>query len=141
IAILPRGTSTAQVRPARTAYAAAEALVFPVDAQMTAFAPASTALLIATVMPRSLKLPVGLRPSTLRNTSQPVSWDNRAAGSSGVPPSSRVTTGVSGVTGRRSRYSSLTPRQPLARWVHLPGAGPDGRLLVYPIRSSGGGWS
>ena len=46
--------------------AAALALVLPVDAQMTARAPAPTAMLSATVMPRSLNEPVGLPPSTLR---------------------------------------------------------------------------
>jgi len=56
-AILPAGTSTAQVRSAFAAYAAALALVLPVLAQMTARLPASTALLIAIVMPRSLNDP------------------------------------------------------------------------------------
>ena len=65
-AILPCGTSTAQVSPARAAYAAADALVLPVDAQMIALAPSSTALETAIVMPRSLKDPVGLAPSTFR---------------------------------------------------------------------------
>ena len=41
-------------------------------AQMTAWLPASTALLMAIVMPRSLNEPVGLAPSTFRWTSQPV---------------------------------------------------------------------
>jgi len=41
-------------------------LVFPVEAQITALAPAATATVIATVMPRSLNDPVGLSPSTLR---------------------------------------------------------------------------
>ena len=74
-AIRPCGTRTTQDSPAFTAYAAAEALVLPVEAQMTAFAPSSTAFEIATVMPRSLNDPVGLAPSTLRWTSQPVSSD------------------------------------------------------------------
>ena len=39
MAIFPAGTSTAQTMSARTAYAAALALVLPVEAQMTAFAP------------------------------------------------------------------------------------------------------
>jgi hypothetical protein len=63
---LPRGTSTAQVSPARAAYAAALALVLPVEAQITALAPCATAMLTATVMPRSLNEAVGLAPSTLR---------------------------------------------------------------------------
>jgi hypothetical protein len=42
---------------------------------MTAFDPTSAAFEMAIVMPRSLKDPVGLAPSTLRYTSQPVSSD------------------------------------------------------------------
>src|SRR4051794_33905421 len=68
VAILPAGIRTAQVMPARAAYAAAEADVLPVEAQMIALAPDSTALETATVMPRSLKDPVGLDPSTFRYT-------------------------------------------------------------------------
>src|SRR4051794_32346645 len=81
-AILPAGMSTAQVSPARAAYAAADADVLPVEAQMTALAPASTALDTATVMPRSLNDPVGLAPSTLRYTSQPVRSLRTGAGTS-----------------------------------------------------------
>jgi hypothetical protein len=77
--------------------------VLPVEAQMTAFAPSSTALVIAIVMPRSLNEPVGLAPSTLRNTSQPVRRDSSGAGNSGVAPSWSVTTGVSSLTGNRER--------------------------------------
>ena len=47
---------------------------------------------MATVMPRSLNDPVGLTPSTLSSTWQPVSSDNRGASTSGVPPSHKVTT-------------------------------------------------
>ena len=57
------------------AYAAALALVLPVLAQMTARLPASTALLIAIVMPRSLNDPVGLAPSTLSHTCAPTRSD------------------------------------------------------------------
>src|SRR6266516_891341 len=98
-AILPWGTSTAQVSPARAAYAAADALVLPVEAQMIALLPCSTALDTATVMPRSLNDPVGLAPSTLRCTSQPVRAESAGAGTSGVFPSYRVTTGVAALTG------------------------------------------
>ena len=52
--------------PARAAYAAALALVLPVEAQITAFAPWAAAMLTATVMPLSLNEAVGLAPSTLR---------------------------------------------------------------------------
>ena len=69
IAIFPCGTSTTGVIPALVAYAAALALVFPVEAQMTAFAPSSAALEIAIVIPRSLKEPVGFAPSNLIHTS------------------------------------------------------------------------
>ena len=66
IAILPCGISTAQVMPARAAYAAADADVLPVDAHSTACWPRATASVTAIVMPRSLNEPVGLRPSTFR---------------------------------------------------------------------------
>src|SRR5438132_9499346 len=102
--------STAHVSPARAAYAAADAEVLPVDAHTTALAPSSTAFEIATVMPRSLNEPVGLAPSYFSQTDAPTRSERRGAGSSGVPPSSRVTTGVSALTGRSARYSSTTPR-------------------------------
>ena len=62
--------------PARAAYAAAEAEVFPVEAQISAVEPRSTALDTATVIPRSLNEPVGLTPSFLTKTSQP--WPTRS---------------------------------------------------------------
>src|SRR5215472_17108720 len=108
-AILPRGTSTAQVSPALAAYAAALALVFPVEAQMTAFAPRAAAMLTATVMPRSLNEPVGLTPSTLRYTTQPVISDSTGAGISGVDPSPREITGAPSGTGSHSAYRRMTP--------------------------------
>ena len=103
IAILPCGISTAQVIPARAAYAAADADVLPVDAHSTACWPRATASVTAIVMPRSLNEPVGLSPSTLRCTVQPVYSDNRGADTSGVPPSSRVIAVQSSSTGSRSR--------------------------------------
>ena len=96
--------------PALTAYADAEADVLPVDAEMTAFAPASAAFEMAMVMPRSLNEPVGLAPSYLSHTEQPVISEITPAATSGVPPSCKVTTGVASVTGSRSRYSSMSPR-------------------------------
>ena len=48
------------------AYAAAEADVLPVDAQMIERAPASSAFATASTMPRSLNDPVGFAPSILR---------------------------------------------------------------------------
>ena len=50
-------------KPARAAYAAAEAEVLPVEAQITVCAPLSTALDTARTIPLSLKEPVGFRPS------------------------------------------------------------------------------
>ena len=88
------------MRPAFAAYAAAEALVFPVDAHTTARAPSSSAFEMATVMPRSLNEPVGLAPSNLSQTRHPVSADSGSHSTSGVPPSPRVITGVESVTGR-----------------------------------------
>ncbi len=67
-AILPCGTSTNGLTPARAAYAAIDAEVLPVEAHTTASAPSPTAQDSATVMPRSLKEPVGLSPSTLIQT-------------------------------------------------------------------------
>src|SRR6476646_1033704 len=80
---------------------------------MTALEPRSTALLIAMVIPRSLNEPVGFRPSSFRKIfSRPaqIVCESDRAGSSGVLPSNRVITGVSGVTGRKERYSSMRPR-------------------------------
>ena len=68
MAILPFGIKTTGRIPALTAYAAADADVFPVDAQITAFAPSSAAFEIAIVIPRSLNEPVGFSPSYLIQT-------------------------------------------------------------------------
>ena len=65
-AIFPAGSTTTHSSPAAAAYAAAEADVLPVEAQITLRAPASRAFATATTIPRSLKLPVGFCPSTLR---------------------------------------------------------------------------
>ena len=79
--------------------------MLPVLAQITASEPASRALLIAMVMPRSLKEPVGLRPSYLRNTftPRPIRSEITGAGISGVAPSRRVITGVAAETGSQDR--------------------------------------
>ena len=103
VAILPSGTITAPVIPARAAYAAALAAVLPVEAQMTALAPSRTAADTAHVMPRSLKEPVGLAPSILSHTSAPTRSESRSAATSGVEPSLSEMTGSSGPKGRRSR--------------------------------------
>ena len=52
--------------PAAAPYAAAEADVFPVEAQTIARAPTSAALATARTIPRSLNEPVGFWPSTFR---------------------------------------------------------------------------
>jgi hypothetical protein len=96
--------------PALVAYAAALALVLPVDAQITASAPFLAAIEIAVVMPRSLNEPVGLRPSYLTKTSAPTRSLSFSAGMSGVPPSWRVTTGAPSSIGSRAAYSRITPR-------------------------------
>src|SRR5450631_606804 len=114
IAIFPSGTSTPQVMPALVAYAAAEALVLPVEAQITALAPCRAATDIAVVMPRSLNDPVGLTPSYLMKTSAPTRSLRWAARISGVPPSPRVTIGAPASEGSRSAYSWITPRH---RWA------------------------
>ena len=68
--------------------------MLPVEAHTTALTPSSAALEIAMVIPRSLNEPVGLAPSSFNKTLAPTRSDSRGAGSSGVLPSSRVTTGV-----------------------------------------------
>ena len=103
VAILPSGTITAPRRPARAAYAAADAAVLPVEAQTIAFAPSLTAAETAQVIPRSLNDPVGLAPSSFSHTSVPARSDRRGAATSGVEPSSSETTGSWGPNGRRSR--------------------------------------
>ena len=65
--------------PARAAYAAADAEVFPVEAHNTACFPCATASVTAMVIPRSLNEPVGLCPSTFKCTVQPVIWESRGA--------------------------------------------------------------
>ncbi len=79
--------------------------MLPVEAQMTAREPASTALEMAMVMPRSLNEPVGLKPSHLRKMRRlgSVASARRGAGMSGVLPSCSVTIGVELVTGRNCR--------------------------------------
>src|SRR5690606_32989368 len=101
-ATAPFGISTKQRSPARAAYAAADADVLPVDAQMTAVAPRRSASVTATVMPRSLNDPVGLAPSYLRYSSAaiPSSRASRGAGRRGVSPSPSVTTGPSAASGK-----------------------------------------
>src|SRR5579862_8273361 len=94
---------------------------------MTPRLPSSTALEIASVIPRSLNEPVGLTPSFLRYRIAPGTWrSRRSARSSGVSPSRSVTTGVPSETGRNGRYSSITPRQAVLLTVDHPDDVPDG---------------
>ena len=58
----------------------------------------------------SLKDPVGLSPSTLIQTSAPVSPESHGLSTRGVPPSRSVWVGVPSGSGNHSRYSSITPR-------------------------------
>ena len=67
---------------------------------MIASAPAPLARETATVMPRSLKLPVGFVPSNLRWTSAPTRSESRGEWISGVEPSLSVTTGSPSSSGR-----------------------------------------
>src|SRR5918998_5263563 len=107
VAILPSGTMTAPVSPARAAYAAADAAVFPVEAQITASAPSRTAADTAHVIPRSLNEPVGFAPSIFSHTSQPARSDTRSASTIGVEPSPSETTGSPAANGSRSRQRSM----------------------------------
>ena len=77
--------------------------MLPVEAQTTAVAPSSTAFDTATVIPRSLKLPVGFAASHLSQSSTPSRSESRGAGRRGVEPSPSETTGVASVRGKRSR--------------------------------------
>ena len=103
VAIFPSGTITAHRSPPRAAYAAADAAVLPVEAQMIAREPSLTAADTAQVIPRSLNEPVGLAPSSFSHTSAPTRSDSRGARTSGVDPSSSDTTGSPGSNGSRSR--------------------------------------
>ena len=81
--------------------------MFPVEAQITASAPAPFARDTARVIPRSLKLAVGFAPSSFSSTRAPTRSEITGASTSGVEPSFRVTTGSPGSSGSRSRYRSM----------------------------------
>src|SRR5690606_10633763 len=132
-AILPCGTSTAVARPARAAYADADAEVLPVEAQMTALSPLALACVMATVIPRSLNDPVGFAPSTLRYTDAPVSSDRCGAGSNGVLPSPSVTTSAPSGIGIRDEYALMIPGQP-AFTAPLAPTAPTALSLLTPPR-------
>ena len=77
--------------------------MLPVDAQITASAPRAFARETATVIPRSLKLPVGFAPSNFSSARTPSRSERRSASISGVEPSFRVTIGSPASSGNRSR--------------------------------------
>ena len=78
--------------------------MLPVEAQTRTRAPSSIALATATTMPRSLKEPVGFRPSYLKKSRRrPSDGPMLRLGTSGVEPSSSETSGVASVTGSQSR--------------------------------------
>ncbi len=74
MAIFPFGTSTIVSRPAAAPYAAAEALVLPVEAHSNLGLPRSSDLATATTIPLSLKDPVGLHPSSLKYKDSRPRW-------------------------------------------------------------------
>ena len=94
---------------ANTNRAAAEALVFPVEAHTRPRAPPSRALDTATTIPRSLKEPVGFSPSHLAQSSIPKASSKRRHRTRGVLPSPRVSSGVAAVRGNNSPYRAQSP--------------------------------
>ncbi len=98
--------------------------MLPVEAHTTALAPWNAATEMAAVMPRSLKEPVGLSPSTLSHTCAPVSPESHSEDTRGVPPSRNVMAGVPSGMSSRSRYSSITP---LHWW------GPGFAVILAPL--------
>src|SRR5699024_3778030 len=103
--------TTIAFKPALAAYAAAEAEVLPVEAQITIFLPSSFALAIAITIPLSLKDPVGLAPSYFTCNSIPSISDIFLQYIKGVWPSFKLTLGVSDVTGKYALNSSTSPCQ------------------------------
>src|SRR5687767_5202564 len=96
MAIFPWGRMTTHFIPARAAYAAADAEVLPVLAQITTLAPRSFALDTATVIPRSLKEQLGFIASSFRKSSKlaPIACAKLGTRRRGVLPSFNVTMGV-----------------------------------------------
>src|SRR5665213_980159 len=82
------GTSTTACIPARAAYAASDADVLPVLAQIATRAPVAAAREIATVMPASLNEAVGFMPRCKHvKRSMPPYAALRGASKSGTSPS------------------------------------------------------
>src|SRR5258706_8459897 len=104
------GTSTSAGNPANAAYAASDADVLPVEAQATAGAETRRAWVTATVIPRSLKEPVGFAPSSFRLIeSSPHHLATRSRRTSGVFPSGWVRISSSLTSGRTSSRKRHTP--------------------------------
>ena len=96
---------TTHFRPARPAYAARDADVLPVEAQVTMPMPRSFAFVIPAVMPLSLNEPVGFMPSNLiHRLFRPRCSARFRHAMSGVPPSFLENIVVSGPNGSNSRY-------------------------------------
>ncbi len=74
-----------------------------------AFAPSSTALATAITMPRSLKEPVGFKPSYFPYNVIPNSFDKFFKGINGVFPSAKAICGVLSVIGKYSLYCFNRP--------------------------------
>src|SRR4051794_17908140 len=97
-----RGMKTCASTPARAAYAASAPPALPALGTASLVAPRCFAIETATLIPRALKLCVGLSDSSLIQRS--TSSANLAARSSGVPPSPNDTGATSGGKGNTSRY-------------------------------------
>jgi hypothetical protein len=95
--------------PALAEYAEAEAAVLPVEAQTLARLPAATALLRATVMPRSLKEAVGFIPSNFKKRRAPALFERVGASIRGVSPSPKEAIAESGISGSHRPYLLITP--------------------------------
>src|SRR5262249_57301537 len=88
----PAGRNTTLFIPARAAYAATEAEVFPVEAQHTDVNPSALATEMAADIPESLNDPVGFIPKCLdRRLRRRRVLAACFSGNSGVLPSARVT--------------------------------------------------
>ena len=86
--------------------------MLPVDAQIMAFEPDSTAFVTAIVIPLSLKLPVGFKPSYFKYifAFKPIARAKLSAFIKGVLPSHNEITGVFSSTGKYFLYFSINPK-------------------------------
>src|SRR5580700_9734445 len=129
----PWGTTTTVRRPNRPPYAAAEALVLPVDAQMIALLPSWSAAATATTMPRSLNEPVGFSPSSLKcSDASPNDGPIVSDSTQGVPPSPRLMRGACGESASRSPHRAITPCVRLVTSPPTPQPDPGSREYRPP---------